>query len=356
MKTIEDLDQGTIRRIDWQELFPGVLLFRALTQAFRVFPILFGSLLLVCMIALTGKSPCTRDSAVVLFRSLVCPFYCRSPLSSAGLVLFCLVFLYFWLFLARRGAMRLVSTERVPLGQAFRFASARFVPLLIAAGIPLAGIVLCLAILITGGQHPSFYTAATPVLLAAAAFMLLIGIGLAVGLPMMAASVAVDDCDGFDAFSRAFSFMVQRPFHTLGYLVLALFFGAAGFALLKGGVIAVSRIIAFFNFTEEDCGYLLSNNLWSLFWWTLAVLMPYGFLVGYFCNAGVALYLILRKNLYGVAFDRIIHESEEDVRRLRPILKDELGAPVPADAGQPLQPAAEPAAEPADRSGQTEES
>ena len=265
--------------------------------------------------------------------------------------------------MARRGAMRLVSTERVPLGQAFRFAFTRFSSFLIAVGIPLAGFVLCLTVLITGGRHPAFYTCATPILLGAAVFMLLAAIGLAVGLPMMAASVAVDDCDGFDAFSRAFSFLVQRPFHTLGYLVLALFFGAVGFALLKGGVIAVLRIITFFNFTGQDSGYLLSNSLWSLFWWTLTTLIPYGFLIGYFCSAGVALYLILRKNLYGVAFDRIIHESEEDVRRLRPILKDELGAPVPADAGQPLKPAAEPAAEPpvespaepAGRSGQNGE-
>ena len=356
MKTIEDLDQGTIRRIDWQELLPGVLLFRALMQAFRVFPILLGTLLLLLMTVLTGITPFACDPSVFLFRSLVSSSYrWWSVQSTTGFILFCFIFLYFCLFLARRGAMRLVSTERVPLGRAFRFALTRFAQLLIAAGIPLAGMVLCLVILMTGGQHPAFYTCATPVLLGTAAFMLLAGIGLAVGLPMMTAAVAVDDCDGFDAFSRAFSFMVQRPFHTLGYLVLALFFGAAGFALLKWGVIAVLRIAAVFNFTEQDCGDLLSDNLWSLFWRTLTILIPYGFLTGYVCHAGVALYLILRKNLDGVAFDRILHESEEDVRRLRPILKDELGAPVPADADQPLKPAAGSSAEPAARSGQTEE-
>ena len=355
MKTIEDLDQGTIRRIDWQELLPGVLLFRALSQAFRVFPVLLGTFLLLLMIVLTGRSPCTCDFSVLLFRSLVRPLCCGYHLRSAGFVLFCFVALYCWLFLVRGGAMRLVSSERVPLGQALRFAATRFSSLLIAAGIPLAGGLICILILLAGGRYTSFYTAATPVLLAVSTLLLLIGVGLAAGLPMMAASVAVDDCDGFDAFSRTFSFIVQRPFHTLGYLVLAVFFGAVGFALLRGGVIAVSKIADLFNLTGGYSENLLSDNLWSLFWQTSVILVPYGFLFAYLCYAGVALYLILRKNLYGVAFDRIVHESDGDVRRLSPILQDEIGAPAAADAAADADTSFQPSGETASEPGQTEE-
>ena len=155
---------------------------------------------------------------------------------------------------------------------------------------------------------------------------------------MLAAAVAVDNCDGFDAFSRVFAYIFQRPFHTLFYLVLAALFGAAGFFLLKGGVFVLVGAVKIFNQSGLDSDVLISDNLWSLSWWSATIMLPYGFLFGYTCYAGVALYLLLRKNLDGVAFDLIYSESTGPAHRLRPILQESGRGPEFAE-----KPEAEPA-------------
>lgn len=327
MKTIEDLDQGTIRRIDWQELLPGVLFFRALVLAFRVGPTVLGTLLILLLMALTGRSPGTGDFSVLLFKSLVCPFCCHAGPVMIGFAVFFTAVLFPWLFMARRGAMRLVTTERVPLGRGLKFASARYASFVLAILIPLSGFLLSVALIGMMEKSHWFFTHGTPILLGTVWLSILIAAGLVLGLPMLAAAVAVDNCDGFDAFSRVFAYIFQRPFHTLFYLALAALFGAAGFFLLKGGVFVLVGTVNFFNLSGLDTDVLISDNLWSLSWWALTIMLPYGFLLGYACYAGVALYLLLRKNLDGVAFDVIHSESTGPAHRLRPILQESEGGP-----------------------------
>lgn len=349
MKTIEDLDRGTIRRIDWQELFPGTLFFRALTLAFRVGPIAAGTFLILLLMALTGRSPATGDFSVLLFKSLACPFSCRALPVTIGLVVFCLTALFLWLFLARRGAVRLVTTERVPLGKGLRFALSRYSSLAGAAAIPLLGLIFALTLVSMAEKTFWFFTHGTPVLLGFAWFSVLIGVGLLLAFPMLPAAVAVDKCDAFDAFSRVFAYIFQRPFHTLFYIALASLFGAAGFFILKGGVIVLIWVVKVFNLSGLSADVMISGNLWSLAWWAATVMLPYGFLFGYVCYAGVALYLILRRNLDGVAFDVIETGSAEPMHRLRPILQESEGVPDFA-----LKPAGEKTEEAAD-SAQNEE-
>ncbi|MBO7724869.1 MAG: hypothetical protein J6S40_00220 [Thermoguttaceae bacterium] len=325
MKTIEDLDQGTIRRIDWQELVPGVLFFRALTQAFRVGPIAVGTILVLLLMVLTGRSPATADFSVLLFKSLVCPFCCHAGPVTLGFVAFALAAAFLWLFLARRGAMRLVTTERVSLGKGLKFARSRYVSLLLAISIPLLGLLAAVALIGTAERSFWFFTHGTPILLGIVWLLLLIGVGFLIGLPMLAAAVAVDNCDGFDAFSRVFAYIFQRPFHTLFYLAVAVLFGAVGFFILKGGVFALVKVVDAFNLSGSDTDVLISDNLWSLSWWAATAMIPHGFVFGYTCYAGVALYLLLRKTLDGIAFDVIHSDSTEPIHRLRPILQESEG-------------------------------
>ena len=348
MKTIEDLDSGTTRRIDWQELLPGVLLFRALVQAFRLGPILSGTFIIFLAMFTMGKFPPTLDFLVILFRSRVYPLIPCPRAFGFGIFLFLVSVSFLWLFLARRGAFRLVTTERVPLGQGLRFSFDRLFSFLLSFSVPLSILVIGLIALRYCGAHPGFFTLGTPVCLVWAILLVAIAVGTLLGIPLMAAAVAVDNCDGYDAFSRASAFIVQRPFYLLTYLVPTVLFGAVGYFVLRGGVFLTSALCDIINATGVGTDSLISDNLWSLFWWTGLVILPYGFLCGYICYAGLALYLILRKNLYGVAFDRIFRESDNgEIHRLRPILRDEAGAPeiVPDDPTESIAPT-EPAKEP----------
>lgn len=68
MKGLTDIDEGTIRRIDWQELMPGTMLFRAFSMAFRLFPVIMFSLLVSLWIS--GSGGCPQDTMIPkMFRS-----------------------------------------------------------------------------------------------------------------------------------------------------------------------------------------------------------------------------------------------------------------------------------------------
>lgn len=62
MKGLTDIDEGTIRRIDWQELMPGTMLLRAFSMAFRLFPVIMFSILLSLWIS--GSGGCPEDAVI----------------------------------------------------------------------------------------------------------------------------------------------------------------------------------------------------------------------------------------------------------------------------------------------------
>ena len=53
--------------------------------------------------------------------------------------------------------------------------------------------------------------------------MSLILLGLAVGWPLMLASIAIEDADAFDAFSRVYNYLFARPWYALFLTLLTLF-------------------------------------------------------------------------------------------------------------------------------------
>ncbi len=382
MKTIEDLDKGTIRRIDWQELFPGVLLFRSLTLAFRVFPILAGTILIAFFswkslidvfttplllpekpLASAPENPTGNPPGEIIENgeivagnagnnelsqkvpsrklSLLPGIFLDGPRRSRNVlidriapspqvdekitfgkrVLILLIWILFALFMARKSALRLASTERSPLGETLRFTLRRFGSVLLAGAIPLVGIALGRGILyllsFLGGIWAGIVS---PFTLIVAFLTVLIQIGLQFGFPLMVAAVAVDRCDGFDAFSRVFSYLVQRPFHAIFYGALACFFGAVGFHVVHW----ITSLTLQFVQSRTDLG---SSTGGAIFFFSL---LHSGFLVTYSITAATAIYLILRKSVDGIAFYQFAKASPGEPHRLKPILSDAQGAPVMA--------------------------
>lgn len=331
MKTIEDLDQGTIRRIDWQELIPGVLLLRALYQSFRVVPILSGTLFALLLLVLTDLQLPVSDSAI-LFSSL---FRIPHLPNWVGGTIFILLLLFYWIFTARRLSIRLVSTERFTRPKSFGYAYNRLTSVYVALLIPLAGIFLCHFFLFVLYRNISLFQALMPISLGIAFLYQLLTLGLALGLPLFVSAAAVDGCDGFDAFSRAFSYLFRNLFHTIFYYLLAVLFGAAGYFLLRFFTVLTTVAGNASIWTGIDGETAAAVNNWSLFWWTGFTLLPCGFIAVYVPIAGSALYLILRRTVDGIPFDRFSRPDEGKPHHLRPILADETAEPShPAESDQ----------------------
>lgn len=369
MKTIEDLDQGTIRRIDWQELFPGVLLFRALTLALRIGPIFAGAFFvtfcawLALSLSFVSSFP-AFDQAV--FSSLTdletfsnqttigsilkqtiqstvqTPFRIFGIDSQTEPSRFLISFIpslflgiFFGLFLSRKAAVRLASTERSSFGETFRFACRRYQSVVLAGLIPILGVASCALVLFLLSRSETLFCVTSPISFLVSLIAVLTGLGLLLGAPLLTAAVATDQCDGFDAFSRTFSYLHQRPFHFVFYSASALVFGWIGYEIVQFLVVLLIQVLGFFasNFLMID----LQKKPSFFLWLALTVAAPTGFWVSYYFIASTAIYFILRRSVDGIAFDHFAKTKKETAHRLKPILSDPEGGPVMAGGDDPIQ-------------------
>lgn len=70
------------------------------------------------------------------------------------------------------------------------------------------------------------------VLLIVGLLLTLVGVGLALGLPLMVPCLAVEGTDGFDAVSRCYNYVFFRPWHYACYLVSMIVFAAVSYAVV----------------------------------------------------------------------------------------------------------------------------
>ncbi|MBX6314182.1 MAG: hypothetical protein IRY99_14890, partial [Isosphaeraceae bacterium] len=138
--------------------------------------------------------------------------------------------------IARIAAVQLAKGERLGLAAALRFAIAHSGALIGAPLSPMLGIgffaALCalfgLLYQDPGAIGPSIAGVLAVLPLLAGLVMTLILIGLAAGWPLMIATVAVEGEDGFDALSRSYSYVYQRPLGYAAYVALAWGLGVLG--------------------------------------------------------------------------------------------------------------------------------
>ena len=334
IKPLKDLDAGTLRHIDWQELLPAVTLLRALAQSFRILPVLGFSLLLSLWFHLGGEALVGFVSPAA-FR-FVCwdvPVFEPGdfpPRSIGFMALTFFIGVFFLLALARGAAVRLASTERSGMFRSLRFAARHYLPLLGGFLIPIFLGALCLFPCWLLQRTPSWVSAVCvpiPVLLTIAAALILFGLLLA--SPMTVASVAVDRCDGFDAFSRSFAYLFRNPVHYLCYALILTALGYLGvwvtmkFACLAGALLTL--------FGADGCPSMFDATVvrhWHDFWLDTIRFLPFGFAVVYFQTAFTALYFMLRRLTDDVPFDQFAPDHAKQKQTLPPIVTDEQGAPV----------------------------
>ena len=139
--------------------------------------------------------------------------------------------------ITRAVVVQLAREEAISLGSALRHASKRWKSYFAAPLFPLAavavvaipamliGLLMKLSLLFGGILWP--FVLLTGLI---AAIML---VGLSVGWPLMHAAVSCEGSDSFDALSRSYSYVYQRPIHYLFYAVTATILGALGLSIVS---------------------------------------------------------------------------------------------------------------------------
>lgn len=249
---------------------------------------------------------------------------------------------------ARMAALHATRDQRVSAAGALRFAAGRWVWFLLTPLLPLllAGV---LGLALAGGGLVLFNLPVLEVL-GGLLFFLAIGAGLAIacllalevaGGHLMYPAVAVEDTDAFDAVSRAFGYVLGRPWRCLFYSFVALAYGAVTF-LVVGLVVFMSlwitqRAVGAWVFREVGqvnrfeamlpppalgdfaveprwaelgaSGKAAAGLVWAWVHLTFGLLAAYA--VSYYLCASTWVYLLLRRAADECEFDDVALEGAD---------------------------------------------
>lgn len=261
--------------------------------------------------------------------------------------------------ITRIAAVQIARREKIGLADALRFSQRKFASYFSAPLIPLAGIAGLAFLLLLGGlllHVPIFGDLLVGLLfvkaLIAGFIMAMLVIGY-VGWPLMYATVSTEGTDSFDALSRCYAYVYQRPWHYVLYSLMALVYGViavfltvfiASFAvhLVRWGLDLVpglswrgNALNALFVYapvsyhwremltqqaTVEGVRELAGQMVWYQtlgallvgLWLNVLFLILIGFGYSFFWSAGTVIYFLLRKITDDTELDEVYLEDEEN--------------------------------------------
>jgi hypothetical protein len=271
--------------------------------------------------------------------------------------------------ITRDAAVQLASGERIGWGDLIGFAKSRWkayvwAPLLPFLGILLGALVIAVVGLVLMRWNVGLLVVGIlwPLILIGGFLMTLLLLGLAIGWPLMFATISTEGTDSFDALSRSYAYVFQRPLHLLFYTAVATGVGLLGWVLVFGFVqvlIALTQGAACwgsggqFVFTADPVPHIVYQfangdstshlgwlgDLLIRAWSDCARLLAVGYLYSFFWVSASGIYLLLRRDVDDTELDEVHLEDAgtEETFGLPEIGKDETGAPIVNGEGeQPL--------------------
>ncbi|HMB02437.1 MAG TPA: hypothetical protein VKP69_01700 [Isosphaeraceae bacterium] len=231
--------------------------------------------------------------------------------------------------IARVAVVQAARAERVGLPEALRFAVRKAVPLLAAPLSPMVGVAFFAALCAAFGLlyripapvGPTVAGALAPLPLLAGLTMALILLGLAAGWPLMPVAVAAEAEDGFDALSRSYAYVHQRPGPYAAYALLAWGLGIVGLILVD----LFARVVV--GLAEWGLSFAAPGDLLAMlfgsapphrgadpdptaaalhtFWLSAVGLLAHAWIYSYFWTSAATIYLLLRRDVDGTAWHDI---------------------------------------------------
>ena len=269
------------------------------------------------------------------------------------------VWSYFGGAMTRTASLRLCRDEMTSWSEVAGFSISKFPSYLAAPLFPMLGILLAMIPIVVLGWIANVPTVGLvfsglvfPVALLCGLFMTIIGIGFLFGWPFMWTTVSTEGTDAFDALSRSYAYVYQRPLRYLGYAVVAAVLGILGYcvvSLFVSGVPAFALWAADWGMSDDKIQpireYLQANHSERaslelstgaslfVFWVSCVKLFGTGYLASYFWTAMTAIYLLLRRDIDATEMDEVFLTDEEETYGLPPLATDETGVPgVPDEA------------------------
>jgi len=267
-----------------------------------------------------------------------------------------LAFTATWAFFAgaicRIAAFEFTLRERCGFNAAVKHACAKFPAYFVSPWFPLVGVaLLCVPILLMGlinrlGDIGLIITGLLGFIAVACALVIgLLVVPLMLAWPLLWGAIATESSDAFDAMSRAYAYITQRPFHYAWYVIVSMICGSLGlFAMVLFVEVAVHMLRAMLFWgggydaiaTITDEGVTLGGRLWSLWVYGMYRLID-AFLYGFFFTAMTGIYLLLRRDVDQAELDEIILDDDTP-RFAMPAVEKTPEAPPAEPAGDSSAP------------------
>ncbi len=328
--------------------------------------------------ALTARSGLARRAAdivdlVVPWRSIECAICCVSPRTPIGWGCLLIGLVWYWFVwagfggaIARIAAVEIAKDERIELAEAVDYATQNYRACFwaptavalgigffafcnVAAGFLLRGVYFLFDNRLWDLQSPLLDSIAHgaaglllvlgfPLALLSGFLMVLLGIGLAAGWPLMLPAMAAEGTDAFDAVSRAFSYVFARPWRYLASHAIALLYAVPcvlfvmGFscafsclAMATGGAGMGSAFTGFGNYIRATLSVVgigpgapfPADPADRFFGWILSGMMfvLLGFAVSYIASfllsSWSVIYFGLRRAVDGTGMTEVYEEESE---------------------------------------------
>jgi hypothetical protein len=254
--------------------------------------------------------------------------------------------------MCRIAAVEQARDTKISLASAIAFSLQNFPAYMTAVLLPIAGIGIFWILCLIGGFLGRLPYIGPPIVgllwgleLLFGFIMALILIGAAAGWPLMYATISAEASDGFDAFSRAYSYVFSRPWHYLWFAVVAVAYGAfvitfvyfmaslvaylsaAGIASSlgtsgTGGLLlgAPDSVGGPGLLTGSASGSLTMGSIFAGAWLQGVGLLVSGFLASYFWTAITVIYLLLRQVDDATDFHEVSLPDEKETDELLPLV------------------------------------
>jgi hypothetical protein len=258
----------------------------------------------------------------------------------------------------RIAALHAAREEKVSMTQALKFSGEKFLSFMMAPLVPLIVIAAVGGMMALGGLLGNIMGGGA-VALGAIFFLSLIGglvvtfllFGLVGGAGLMYPTIAVEGSDSFDAISRSYSYIFNRPWRALWYAGVALVHGTVcyvfvrlfAFVVLKVTHVAVgvgvfaggeqvpgasdrldamwtAPTYSLFHAPINSASMSTFENIGAILmavWVYLVIGLVMAFLISYFISASTMIYFLLRRHVDATDLDDVfVEETEEEPMQL----------------------------------------
>ena len=264
--------------------------------------------------------------------------------------------------ICRIAAVQFARDQQIGVRRALVFSLSRFFGYFSAPLMPFVGIAILWTLCVIGGWIGRIPGGVGDGLLGVlwglellfGFLMAVVLIGVALGWPLMFATISVEGTDGFDGLSRAYNYVFERPLYFIWQAILTLLYGSIAIFfvcvmaqflthLTVWGVswghpraeafVSGSPAIIIPDPPAVDAAASFGLQISSAWMCALAVLVV-GFIYTFFWSSATITYFLLRHSVDGNDFDEVFVEESEDKDELLPL----VGTAGMGEAGRPPQP------------------